>query len=80
MHFVYLLRSTKYPKQIYIGYTENIRERLKTHNAGQVPHTSKPKPWTMVTYTTFADKERSLQYEKYLKSGSGRQFLYKHFL
>jgi hypothetical protein len=32
MHHVYLLRSLSEPKQTYIGLTDDMRTRLRSHN------------------------------------------------
>jgi len=34
MHYVYLIRSVNYPEKTYIGDTENLKQRLETHNSG----------------------------------------------
>ncbi len=77
MHFVYLLRSEIYPEQIYTGLTSNVRMRLKKHNEGGCPHTSKYKPWKLVTYIAFSSRDQAAEFERYLKSGSGRAFANK---
>ena len=38
---------------------------------GQVPHTSKFKPWRLKTYVDFSDEQQAIAFEKYLKSASG---------
>lgn len=80
MYFVYYLHSINHPDQIYIGFTENIDERLKAHNEGGSTHTNKFKPWELVAYLAFPSKAIALAFEKYLKSHSGRAFASKHFL
>ena len=80
MHYVYLLRSVAYPEQTYIGFTEDLKTRFVAHNHGQSPHTSKYKPWQLITYLAFLDRSKALSFEKYLKSHSGRAFLKKRFL
>jgi len=79
MYFVYVLRSEKYPKQHYYGFTTNVTLRLESHNAGQVPSTVRLRPWKLLAYTAFPDKGMALRFEAYLKSGSGRAFAKKHF-
>ena len=79
-YYVYLIRSIKYPQTIYVGYTTNVNERIKTHNVGGSIHTKKDKPWELVTCTLFKDMDTAKQFEKYLKSQSGRAFLKKRFL
>ena len=66
------------PNQCYVGVTSNLEERLRTHNASGSPHTSKYMPWELFTYICFQDDDRALQFERYLKSGSGRAFANKH--
>jgi len=80
MHYVYLIRSDVYPEQTYIGLTADLKARLNKHNEGGSPHTSKYKPWTLVSYHAFASKERAAEFECYLKSGSGRAFAQKRLL
>jgi len=77
MKYVYILRSAAFPEKYYTGLTDDVKERLKKHNAGQVPHTAKFKPWMLKTYVGFTDEHRAIEFEKYLKSGSGRAFAAK---
>jgi putative endonuclease len=57
--------------------TADLRARLAKHNAGEVLHTSKYKPWLIKTYIAFSDERQASAFEKYLKSGSGRAFAKK---
>jgi predicted GIY-YIG superfamily endonuclease len=77
-HYVYTLESLSNPKQIYTGQTQDLKQRLKEHNSGRVPHTSKFTPWHIRSATAFKNRERALAFERYLKSGSGRAFLRRH--
>ena len=58
--------------------TESLTDRLKTHNALKVPHTSKFAPWRIETAVAFRDKEKALAFERCLKTHSGRAFAGKH--
>jgi predicted GIY-YIG superfamily endonuclease len=80
MYYVYLLRSIKHPNQTYIGYTKDLKKRFASHNNGQSRHTAKFKPWELVSYTAFRDRQKALSFEKYLKSHSGKAFAAKRFL
>lgn len=79
MFYVYLLRSLSNSDQTYVGYTENLNRRFAAHNSGESVHTAAYKPWEMVAYFSFKDKQKALFFEKYLKSGSGRAFAAKRF-
>jgi predicted GIY-YIG superfamily endonuclease len=80
MYYVYLLQSLTFPDQIYIGFTQNINKRLSNHNSGTTSHTAKYIPWKLVVSLEFEDKVKALEFENYLKSGSGRAFIKKRFL
>lgn len=73
MKYVYILRSLD-SEHFYVGSTDDLRARLAKHNAGGVPHTSKFRPWTLKTYVAFSDETRAIEFERYLKSPSGRAF------
>ena len=77
MRYVYILRSTSYPDRYYVGITDDLRARLKKHNAGDVPHTFKFIPWRIKTYIAFSHDANAFAFEKYLKSPSGRAFAKK---
>lgn len=79
MFYVYLLRSIKYPNKTYTGYTINLKKRFADHNQGKSSHTAKYKPWQLEAYFAFREKSKAIDFEKYLKSGSGRTFSKKHF-
>ena len=49
MKYVYNLESLD-SQHFYVGITDDLRARLKKHNAGEVPHTSKYGPWQIKTY------------------------------
>jgi predicted GIY-YIG superfamily endonuclease len=72
-----LLRSIDHPDQTCIGYTSDLKARLAAHNQGQSPHTSKFKPWKLITYIAFKNRSKALSFEKYLKSHSGKAYATK---
>src|ERR1700683_4616964 len=64
----------------YIGFTENIDQRIKEHNEGKSLHTAKYGPWQIEVYLAVPSRKKALDLERYLKSGSGRAFLQRHIL
>ena len=76
--YVYILRSDFESDRFYTGLTEDLRSRIKDHNVGKVPHTAKFRPWSLKVYVAFPDGGRAAQFERYLKSASGRAFVKKH--
>lgn len=79
MFYVYLLKSESHPKQPYIGSTRDLPHRLRDHNEGRCPHTAKFRPWTLIAYFAFMQERTGIAFEKYLKSGSERAFINRHF-
>jgi putative endonuclease len=79
MFYVYLLRSLTFPDQIYIGFTEDLKARLRAHNAGESKYTAKYAPWELECYFAFKDKRKAQEFEYYLKTGSGKAFASKRF-
>ena len=73
-HYVYILRSIGDRQRHYTGCTEDLSRRLLKHNNGEVPYTSKYRPWEIKTAIAFKDRERAVAFEPYLKSPSGRAF------
>jgi predicted GIY-YIG superfamily endonuclease len=79
MFYTYILQSLTDPSQRYVGHTAGLRTRMEEHNAGNCPHTSKFLPWKLKVYVAFESIVQAQQFEKYLKSGSGRAFANRHF-
>ncbi len=75
--YVYILQSEADPSRFYSGLTDDLRARLKKHNAGEMTHTTKWKPWRIKTALAFSDRQRAADFERYLKSASGRAFAKK---
>ena len=79
MHYVYVLQSEYDPARHYVGLTNDPQRRLDEHNSGKSVHTNKHKPWCISVCIGFSDRTKAVQFERYLKSGSGRAFAKKHF-
>jgi len=77
MYYVYLIRSIKNQDKTYIGYTNNIEQRMEKHNNGASVYSTDFKPWKLVTYIAFDDESKAINFEKYLKMGSGHAFAQK---
>jgi len=71
---VYILYSEKYLKH-YTGFTSNLKQRLLSHNELGNDWTAKYRPWKLIYFTEFNTKKEAMDYEKWLKSGVGRDFI-----
>jgi putative endonuclease len=79
---VYVLRSER-DSGFYIGFSTNLRARLRQHQEGESFATSHRGPWKLIYYEAYLNQEDALGRERYLKSGSGRRFLraqLRHYL
>ena len=74
MKYVYILQSEIEPEHFYVGITDNLQARLSKHNAGDVGHTFEYMPWRIKTYVAFTNEKNAYEFERYLKSASGRAF------
>lgn len=77
MFYVY---SLKCRDGFYIGCCEDTNERFERHEKGHVPATANRLPVALEFYFAIPDKYKSFEFEKYLKSGSGRTFVKKHLI
>jgi putative endonuclease len=81
MNKVYILQSLNDSSKRYIGFTSKpLALRLERHNEGLSPSTSRYNPWEIIWSCEFQDKEMALDFERYLKSGSGRAFAAKRLI
>jgi len=67
MYLIYVLQSLKDANRFYVGLCIDLLDRLSEHNSGKSSHTAKHLPW------------KAEAFERYLKSGSGREFCRRHF-
>lgn len=75
--YVYILASNQDVGRFYTGFTEDLQARLVHHNSGGDSHTAKHRPWRIKTAMAFTDREQALEFERYLKTASGRAFAKK---
>lgn len=75
MNYVYILKSSKYQRRIYIGSTRDLKKRFNEHNKGLNKSTKYGIPWKLVYYEAFLSKKDSIKRENNLKkfSSSYRQ-------
>jgi len=78
MWTVYILRCSD--NTFYTGRTHNLSDRLERHRNGEIHYTSTRSPVQLVTHIVFTEKFKAFAFEKYLKSGSGKAFMFKRFV
>ena len=74
MYYVYILYSRECDK-FYIGQTNNMDDRLKRHNAGEVRSTSPYRPWELSIIIEKASRSEAMLLEKKLKNLSKERII-----
>ncbi|MFZ6052905.1 GIY-YIG nuclease family protein [Halocola ammonii] len=75
---VYVLKCSD--NTYYVGCSSQLNTRLAQHSKGEVSYTKTRLPVQVVTSIRFIDKTKAFQFEKYLKSGSGKAFMNKRLV
>ncbi len=66
-YYVYILYSNK-DQRLYVGCTNNLKQRLLRHNSGHVKATKYRRPLTLIHQKEYADKADAFNRERFLKS------------
>ncbi|MBL7072880.1 MAG: GIY-YIG nuclease family protein [Candidatus Omnitrophica bacterium] len=74
MYFVYVLKSLKDDK-FYIGFSEDVKRRIKDHNSGKVLSTKDRRPFKLIYYEAHLSKKDALRRENYFKTTKGKTTL-----
>jgi len=74
MYYVYVLQSVK-DRNLYVGFTNNLKNRLEQHNAGFVESTKNRGPLKIIYYEASHHKNDAIKREKYLKTTYGKRYL-----
>lgn len=77
MFYVYILQSLK-NSDIYVGFTNDLKNRLKRHNLGKVRSTKPYKPWRLAYYEAYQSKADATKREKQLKMHAVKKELLSH--
>ena len=76
MFYFYILRSLK-NKKLYLGYTPNLKERIKSHNNGENKATKPNIPYELIYYSAFKNQKDAINCEKYFKTTAGWKRIHK---
>uniref|UniRef100_UPI004049A2A2 GIY-YIG nuclease family protein n=1 Tax=Cephaloticoccus sp. TaxID=1985742 RepID=UPI004049A2A2 len=59
MHYVYLIESASFRNKRYVGYSDDLKQWIKDHNAGKNVSTAPFRPWELKTYLAFSSKAQA---------------------
>jgi len=74
MFYTYVLLSKK-DNNFYVGYTDDLNNRLKQHKSGKVKSTAFRLPISLIYYEACLNKFDAIKRERYLKTGMGRRYI-----
>ena len=74
MFSVYVLRSHR-REYWYVGLSANVERRVRQHQEGKERTTKPYRPFDLVYVEGFMTRPEARKREKYLKSGSGKEWL-----
>lgn len=77
MWYVYFLELSN--GDIYVGSTNDLKRRFKSHELGQVASTHPFLPAKLKCYIGIETEANARRLERYFKSGSGKAFTKKRF-
>ena len=80
--FVYLLINVKNNKVTsYVGYTNNLKKRIKLHNAGKGAKFTRGRKWVLIYKEKYKSKKEAISREYYIKNNKTlRKKLKKKYL
>ena len=77
-HFVYLLLTKTNNKYIsYVGYTNNLKDRLKKHNSSKGAKFTRGRTWKLIYFKKYNSKKKALQEEWKLKKNYKKRKIIK---
>lgn len=74
MYYVYVLQSLK-DKKFYIGFSHDLRKRLKDHNSGGTKSTKTRRPFKLLYYEAHLSEKDARRRERYFKTEKGKNSL-----
>jgi putative endonuclease len=74
MYFVYVLKSLS-DGNFYVGYTHDLKKRLKEHNEGVSKSTKFRRPFELIYFEGCLNIKDAMHREKYLKTTYGHRYI-----
>jgi len=74
MFYIYIIYSEKVDKY-YVGQTENIEERMMSHNSGISKCTSISNDWKLMYSELFDKRDEAIRREKEIKKKKSRKYI-----
>ena len=66
-YFVYMLVCNDEKKTTYVGYTRDIKNRIKLHNTGKGAKFTRGRKWKLIYKEKYDTKNKAISREYYIK-------------
>ena len=63
-----MLRSKSIKPVTYVGYTNNLKKRIKLHNSGRGAKFTRGRKWLLIYKESFKSKKEAISREYYIKN------------
>ena len=67
MYYVYMLRSKSFKQLTYVGYTNDLKKRIKLHNSGKGAKFTRGRKWILIYKEKYKSKKEAISREYYIK-------------
>ncbi|MDC0385289.1 GIY-YIG nuclease family protein [Pelagibacteraceae bacterium] len=67
MYYVYMLKSKSVKPLTYVGYTSDLKKRIKLHNSGKGAKFTRGRKWTLIYKEKYKSKKEAISREYYIK-------------
>ena len=80
-YFVYVIATTRESKlTTYVGYTNNLKNRLNLHNTGRGAKFTRGRRWRIIYFEKYATKNEAKSREYYIKKNRKfRNLIKEHY-
>ena len=78
--YIYVLKSLKGKPATYVGYTKNLKNRLKLHNEGKGAKFTRGRKWKLIYKEKIKTKKKAMSREHFVKKNRKlRNFIIRKF-
>ncbi len=66
-YYVYMLKSKTVKPVTYVGYTKDLKKRIKQHNTGKGAKFTRGRKWSLIYKEKIRSKSKAISREYYIK-------------
>ena len=66
-YYTYLIKSLSKKSVTYVGYTNNLKNRIKLNNSGKGAKFTRGRKWKLIYKEKFNSKKMAISRENYIK-------------